>query len=220
MKRPSGEAGTDRGDWRAGHRRGLGQRPPLSADPVPQRADRPRPTGCVRWRLRAATSRWCASCTRRGAATLEQAVDMYCKLLDRHRKLVEDRRDDMLKAQRHAVDRIVHRYPPARRGVLLDPDVGDAELRVPRGSRSWDGCPSTGSAGGSGPTDIGLPWSIRRANPRATAASTEPYRWRRPCAMGSRAGEPVADPCTRATRRTPRSRGRPPRRSSPSRRPP
>ena len=42
---------------------------------------------------------------------------MYCKLLDRHRKLVEDRRDDMLKAQRHAVDRIVHRYPPARRGA-------------------------------------------------------------------------------------------------------
>ena len=37
---------------------------------------------------------------------------------------------------------------------------------------------------------------------------------------GFEGGEPVADPCTRATRRTPRSRGRPPRRSSPSRRPP
>ena len=38
--------------------------------------------------------------------TLDQAVDMYGKLLDRNRKLVEDRLDDMLKAQRHAVDRI------------------------------------------------------------------------------------------------------------------
>ena len=61
--------------------------------------------------------------------TLDQAVDMYGKLLDRNRKLVEARLDDMLKAQRQAVDRIVHRYH--RLGaVLLDPDVGDDELRV------------------------------------------------------------------------------------------
>ena len=61
--------------------------------------------------------------------TLDQAVDMYGTLLDRHRKRVEDRLDDMLKAQRHAVDRIVHRYH--RLGaVLLDPDVGDAEVRA------------------------------------------------------------------------------------------
>ena len=61
--------------------------------------------------------------------TLDQAVDMYGKLLDRNRKLVEDRLDDMLKAQRHAVDRIVQRY--RRLGaVLLDPDVGDDELRA------------------------------------------------------------------------------------------
>ena len=61
--------------------------------------------------------------------TLDQAVDMYGKLLDRNRKLVEARLDDMLKAQRQAVDRIVHRY--RRLGaVLLDPDVGDDELRV------------------------------------------------------------------------------------------
>ena len=61
--------------------------------------------------------------------TLDQAVDMYGKLLDRNRKLVEARLDDMLKAQRQAVDRIVHR---SRRlgAVLLDPDVGDDELRV------------------------------------------------------------------------------------------
>ena len=61
--------------------------------------------------------------------TLDQAVDMYGKLLDRNRKLVDDRLDDMLKAQRHAVDRIVHRY--RRLGaVLLEPDVGDAGLRA------------------------------------------------------------------------------------------
>ena len=61
--------------------------------------------------------------------TLDQAVDMYGKLLDRHRKRVEDHLDDLLKAQRHAVDRIVHRYH--RLGaVLLDPDIGDAELRT------------------------------------------------------------------------------------------
>ena len=60
--------------------------------------------------------------------TLDQAVDMYGKLLDRNRKLVEGRLDDMLKAQRQAVDRIVQRY--RRLGaVLLDPEVGDDELR-------------------------------------------------------------------------------------------
>ncbi len=46
--------------------------------------------------------------------TLDQAVDMYGKLLDRNRKLVDERLDGMLKAQRHAVDRIVQRLPPAR----------------------------------------------------------------------------------------------------------
>ena len=54
---------------------------------------------------------------------------MYGKLLDRNRKRVEDRLDEMLKAQRHAVDRIVQRY--RRLGaVLLDPDVADDELRA------------------------------------------------------------------------------------------
>ena len=52
--------------------------------------------------------------------TLDQAVDMYGKLLDL---------DDMLKAQRQAVDRIVHRYRQLG-AVLLDPDVGDDELRA------------------------------------------------------------------------------------------
>ena len=61
--------------------------------------------------------------------TLDQAVDMYGKLLDRNRKLVEARLDDMLKAQRQAVDRIVHRYRQLS-AVLLDPAVGDDELRA------------------------------------------------------------------------------------------
>ena len=61
--------------------------------------------------------------------TLDQAVDMYAKLLDRSRKVVENRLDEKLKAQRHAVDRIVPRY----RGmgeVLLDPDIDDTDLRA------------------------------------------------------------------------------------------
>ena len=65
--------------------------------------------------------------------TLDQAVDMYGKLLDRNRKRVEDRLDDMLKAQRHAVDRIVQRYRRLRAGaVLLDPDVGAEVDRAKR----------------------------------------------------------------------------------------
>ena len=61
--------------------------------------------------------------------TLDQAVDMYGTLLDRHRTRVEDHLDDRLNAHRHAVDRIVHR--DHRLGaVLLDPDIGDAELRT------------------------------------------------------------------------------------------
>ena len=43
--------------------------------------------------------------------TLDQAVDMYAKLLDRSRKVVENRLDEKLKAQRHAVDRIVAALP-------------------------------------------------------------------------------------------------------------
>lgn len=61
--------------------------------------------------------------------TLDQAVDMYAKLLERSRKLVQNHLDAKLKAQRHAVDRIVPRY----RGmgeVLLDPDINDTELRA------------------------------------------------------------------------------------------
>ncbi|MCY4633919.1 MAG: hypothetical protein OXG04_05315 [Acidobacteria bacterium] len=61
--------------------------------------------------------------------TLDQAVDMYGKLLDRNRKLVEARLDDMRKAQRQAVDRIVQRYRQLG-AVLLDPEVGDDELRA------------------------------------------------------------------------------------------
>ena len=39
----------------------------LPADPVPQRGNRVSRPGCAGWRPHAVTSRWCASCTRRGA---------------------------------------------------------------------------------------------------------------------------------------------------------
>lgn len=41
---------------------------------------------------------------------LDQAVDTYGKLLNRNRKQVEHRLDELLKSQRQSVDRIVHRY--------------------------------------------------------------------------------------------------------------
>ena len=59
----SGKAGTGSRRPVSWNRRGLGQRQ-LSADPVPQRASRPGTQDG-----RAATSPWCASCTRRGANT-------------------------------------------------------------------------------------------------------------------------------------------------------
>ena len=43
--------------------------------------------------------------------------------------MVAHRLDEKLKAQRHAVDRIVHRYRELG-AVLLDPDVCDAQLRA------------------------------------------------------------------------------------------
>ena len=52
------------------------------------------------------------------ARPLDQAVDEYGKRLDRNRKLVDDRLDGMLKAQRHAVDRIVQRYHRLGAGLL------------------------------------------------------------------------------------------------------
>ena len=124
----AGEAGTDRGDRHAGSRRGLGQRQ-LPADPVPHSV---RTASADRVRRMAAPRRHLALVCFLHQAwrdTLDQAVDMYGKLLDRSRKRVEDRLDEMLKAQRPAVDRIVQRY--RRLGaVLLDPDVADDELRA------------------------------------------------------------------------------------------
>ena len=61
--------------------------------------------------------------------TLDQAVDMYGKLLDRNRRMIELQLGERLRAQRRAIDRIVHRYRRLR-AVLLDPDVNDAELRT------------------------------------------------------------------------------------------
>ena len=59
---------------------------------------------------RAATLRWCASCTKPGATHSTRPSTCTAKLLDRNRKLVEGRLDDMRKAQRQAVDRIVQHY--------------------------------------------------------------------------------------------------------------
>ena len=61
--------------------------------------------------------------------TLDQAVDMYGTLLDRHRTRVDDHHDDRRTAPRHAVDRIVHRDHRLGAG-LLDPDIGDAAVRT------------------------------------------------------------------------------------------
>ena len=126
MKRLLARLEFDRGDRRAGNRRGLGQGQ-LSADPVQSvrtaSADRVREMAAPRRHLALACflhQAW--------RETLDQAVGMYGKLLDRNRKLVEDCLDHMLKAQRHAVHRIVDRY--YRLGAVLDPDVGDAELRA------------------------------------------------------------------------------------------
>ena len=62
--------------------------------------------------------------------TLDQAIDMYGTLLDRHRKRVEDHLDDRLNAHRHAVDRIVHRDHRLGAG-LLDQVVGLVSIRAP-----------------------------------------------------------------------------------------
>ena len=105
--------------------------------------------------------------------TLDQAVDMYGKLLDRNRKLVEARLDDMLKAQRQAVDRIVHRYRQLG-AVLLDPDVGDDELRA----RLLSTVPENAAARGPvrpGELDAGRPEGPLRADGRA-ARRAEPVR--------------------------------------------
>ena len=60
--------------------------------------------------------------------TLDQAVDMYGKLLERDQKQVHFRLEEKLKAQRHTVDRVVQHYQDLS-AVLLDPDVDDAALR-------------------------------------------------------------------------------------------
>ena len=78
--------------------------------------------------------------------TLDQAVDMYGTLLDRHRKRVEDHLDDRLNAHRHAVDRIVHRDHRLGAG-LLDQVVGLVSIRAPARGATW--CPLRfGVAGG------------------------------------------------------------------------
>ena len=62
--------------------------------------------------------------------TLDQAIDMYGTLLDRHRTRVDDHLDDRRTAHRHAVDRIVHRDHRLGAG-LLDQVVGLVSIRAP-----------------------------------------------------------------------------------------
>ena len=54
---------------------------------------------------------------------------MYAKLLNRSRKSDENHLDEQLKAQRHAVDRMVPRYRSLGE-ILLDPGIEDADLRT------------------------------------------------------------------------------------------
>ena len=61
--------------------------------------------------------------------TLDQAVDMYGKLLERSQKQVAHHLDEKLKTQRRTVERIVQRYRNLGT-VLLDPEIDDAELRT------------------------------------------------------------------------------------------
>ena len=105
--------------------------------------------------------------------TLDQAVDMYGKLLDRNRKLVEARLDDMLKAQRQAVDRIVHRYR----------QLGAVAARSRRRRRRAAGPAAVNRARGAaargpvrpGELDAGRPEGPLRADGRA-ARRAEPVR--------------------------------------------
>ena len=105
--------------------------------------------------------------------TLDQAVDMYGKLLDRNRKLVEARLDDMLKAQRQAVDRIVHQLPPARRGAAR------SRRRRRRAARPAAVNRARGAAARGpvrpGELDAGRPEGPLRADGRA-ARRAEPVR--------------------------------------------
>ena len=95
--------------------------------------------------------------------TLDQAVDMYGKLLERSRKLVERRLDEKLKTQRHAVDRIVQRYRDIG-AVLLDPGV--AIRSFARGC--WQSCRRTNSS------------RIRRTSRAGREATVERASRRRP----------------------------------------
>ena len=61
--------------------------------------------------------------------SLDQAVDMYGKLLDRQKSQIDKQLDDQLKNQRRALNRVVQNYT-ALGSVLLDPAIDDADLRI------------------------------------------------------------------------------------------
>ena len=126
--------------------------------------------------------------------TLDQAVDMYGKLLDRSRKRVEDRRDDMLKAQRHCRRPDRSALPPARRRAA----------RSRRRRRRVADPIAVDRAGGAtargpvrpGELDAGRPQGPLRADGRA-ARRAEPVRRSvsEPDEVRRRAGrEHLADP--------------------------
>ena len=96
--------------------------------------------------------------------TLDQAVDMYGTLLDRHRTRVDDHLDDRRNAPRHAVDRIVHRDHRLGAG-LLDPDIGDAAVRT----RVLSIVPET-----QGREDTSPPWRTGRGATARRASSRPP----------------------------------------------
>ena len=111
-----------------GSRRGLGQRQ-LPADPVPQRANRVSrpgvqdggPTPSPRAGVLPAPDVSAPRSTKPSTCTVSSSTAIA--------SWSRPALTTLLKAQRQAVDRIVHRYRQLS-AVLLDPDVGDDELRA------------------------------------------------------------------------------------------
>lgn len=60
--------------------------------------------------------------------SIDQAVDMYGKLLERQKGQVDRLLDDKLKDQRRTIDRVVQNYTVLS-AILLDPTINDADLR-------------------------------------------------------------------------------------------
>ncbi len=61
--------------------------------------------------------------------SIDQAVDMYGKLLERQKSHINRLLDERLKKQRRALDRVVHNYT-ALGAILLDTEIDNADLRA------------------------------------------------------------------------------------------